>query len=80
MGMARQYVPHPPRREAADGEGETMTEHCGYCGSQLCNHGNCPECNPCRHCYGGDRENKFFGYIPEDDPVDRLPNRDRFEE
>lgn len=57
-----------------------MTEHCGYCGSQLCNHGNCPECNPCRHCYGGDRENKFFGYIPEDDPVDRLPNRDRFEE
>jgi hypothetical protein len=42
-----------------------MTTHCGECGSELCNHGNCPECNPCRHCYGGDRQNKYFG---EDDP------------
>lgn len=39
-----------------------MTTHCGECGSQMCNHGNCPECNPCRHCNGGDREDKFFGY------------------
>lgn len=38
-----------------------MTSHCGECGSQLCNHGNCPECNPCRHCEGGDRSNKYFG-------------------
>lgn len=39
-----------------------MTDHCGECGSQLCNHGNCPECNPCKHCDGGDRDNKFYGY------------------
>jgi len=39
-----------------------MTEHCGECGSRKCNHGNCPECNPCRHCDGGDRSDKFFGY------------------
>jgi len=39
-----------------------MTEHCLECGSQLCNHGNCPSCCPCGHCDGGDRNNKFFGY------------------
>lgn len=39
-----------------------MTVHCVECGSQKCNHGNCPECYPCRHCNGGDRSNKFFGY------------------
>ncbi len=39
-----------------------MSSHCGYCGSRLCNHGACPECNPCRHCDGGEREDKFFGY------------------
>ena len=38
-----------------------MTEHCKGCGSQLCNHGNCPECSPCHHCTGGDRDNKYFG-------------------
>lgn len=37
-----------------------MTSHCGECGSQICNHGACPECNPCRHCNGGDRTNKHF--------------------
>lgn len=42
-----------------------MTEHCRECGSRKCNHGNCPECYPCRHCYGGDREDKFFGYDEE---------------
>ncbi len=42
-----------------------MTTHCVECGSEMCNHGNCPECNPCRHCYGGDRSNKYFG---QDDP------------
>lgn len=39
-----------------------MTEHCGECGSRKCNHGACPECNPCRQCDGGDRSDKFFGY------------------
>lgn len=39
-----------------------MTEHCGECGSRKCNHGNCPQCNPCQHCNGGDRDDKFFGY------------------
>ena len=38
-----------------------MTVHCGECGSRLCNHGNCPECNPCKHCGGGDRTDKYFG-------------------
>ncbi len=42
-----------------------MTEHCGECGSRKCNHGACPECNPCRHCNGGDRQDKFFGYDDE---------------
>ena len=32
---------------------------------KLCNHGNCPECSPCQHCFGGDREDKFFGYDPD---------------
>jgi hypothetical protein len=41
------------------------TTHCRYCGSQMCNHMNCPECSPCRHCDGGDRSNKFYGYDPE---------------
>jgi hypothetical protein len=51
-----------------------MTEHCGECGSRKCNHGNCPECNPCRHCDGGDRSDKFFGY-------DDLPSeQDRYSE
>ena len=39
--------------------------HCRECGSEVCGHGNCPECNPCKHCFGGDRQNKYF---PEDDP------------
>lgn len=43
-----------------------MTTHCGECGSEKCNHDNCPECNPCQHCNGGDRTNKFYGY---DEPV-----------
>ena len=30
-----------------------MSDHCGYCGSHLCNHGACPRCNPCQHCDGG---------------------------
>lgn len=38
-----------------------MTSHCRDCGSRICNHGACPECNPCRHCDGGDRHDKFFG-------------------
>ena len=38
-----------------------MTEHCGTCGSEMCNHGNCPECCPCNHCSGGDIDNKYFG-------------------
>lgn len=38
-----------------------MGEHCGTCGSRLCGHGNCPECNPCNHCDGGDRHDKYFG-------------------
>lgn len=37
-----------------------MSEHCGECGSRLCNHGNCPGCRPCTHCGGGDREDKYF--------------------
>lgn len=37
-----------------------MSEHCGSCGSQVCGHGFCPECRPCRECDGGDRENKQF--------------------
>lgn len=41
-----------------------MTEHCGDCGCQLCGHGACPECNPCRNCNGGDRDNRHFA--PED--------------
>lgn len=36
------------------------TSHCRECGSEVCGHGNCPECNPCQHCFGGDRSNKFF--------------------
>lgn len=48
-----------------------MTWHCNLCGSQLCNHGNCPECGPCKHCYGGDREDKFFGYDDERDDAQR---------
>lgn len=36
-----------------------MSDYCRFCGSRLCNHGNCPECNPCRHCDGGGREDKF---------------------
>lgn len=39
-----------------------MTDHCSECGSRLCGHGNCPECSPCSHCYGGDRADKFYGY------------------
>jgi len=42
-----------------------MTTHCRECGSEVCDHGNCPECNPCRHCLGGDRSNKYF---VEDEP------------
>lgn len=42
-----------------------MTSHCRECGSRLCNHGNCPECAPCKHCDGGDRSDKFFGYDEE---------------
>jgi hypothetical protein len=38
-----------------------MSEHCGECGSRLCNHGNCPGCRPCTHCGGGDREDKHYG-------------------
>lgn len=38
-----------------------MTNHCKECGSRICNHGNCPECRPCTHCFGGDREDKYFG-------------------
>jgi len=38
-----------------------MSEHCGECGSRLCGHGACPECNPCRQCNGGDRQDKYFG-------------------
>ena len=37
-----------------------MTTHCKDCGSRMCNHGNCPECRPCRHCDGGDRHDKYF--------------------
>ncbi len=37
-----------------------MTSHCRHCGSEICNHGNCPECHPCTHCNGGDRSNKAF--------------------
>ena len=48
-----------------------MTEHCGECGSRICNHGNCPQCRPCDHCDGGDRSDKFFGY--NDDGSDRDP-------
>lgn len=52
-----------------------MTSHCRECGSEMCNHGNCPECRPCQHCYGGDRQNKWFG--EEDDPQrDRDTNND----
>ena len=43
------------------------TEHCGHCGSQLCGHGACPECNPCGHCTGGDRGNKHFDDEYDDD-------------
>jgi hypothetical protein len=39
-----------------------MLDHCGYCGSRKCVHDCCPECNPCRQCNGGDKEDKFFGY------------------
>jgi len=47
-----------------------MTEHCRDCGSEICNHGVCPECDrPCRHCPGGDRNNKFFGYDEEGFPI-----------
>ncbi len=53
-----------------------MTDHCGYCGSRLCNHGTCPECNPCRHCTGGDREDKFFG---DEDSYDHWSEEDRSE-
>jgi hypothetical protein len=42
-----------------------MTEHCGECGSEVCGHGLCPQCQPCTHCNGGDRGNKFFGYDDE---------------
>jgi hypothetical protein len=45
-----------------------MTAHCSECGSRLCNHGNCPECNPCKHCDGGDRMDKQFD--GDDLPVD----------
>lgn len=60
-----------------------MTTHCRECGSQMCNHGNCPECNPCRHCYGGDRSNKYFGEDDDDrggyDPSGGVSsNRDYF--
>lgn len=49
-----------------------MTVHCHDCGSQLCNHGNCPRCRPCDHCDGGDKDNRYFG---EDDS--RFDNDDR---
>lgn len=39
-----------------------MTSHCSDCGSRVCGHDNCPQCNPCEHCNGGDREDKFYGY------------------
>jgi len=54
-----------------------MTSHCGHCGSRMCNHGNCPECSPCQHCYGGDRSDKFFGYEEEDNTYEE---RKRFDE
>lgn len=54
-----------------------MTEHCNECGSRLCNHGNCPECNPCKHCYGGDREDKYFDHDEgRDDRGERQYERD----
>ncbi len=46
-----------------------MSEHCNYCGSQICNHGNCPQCAPCQHCDGGDRNNKKF-YEYGDEGID----------
>lgn len=49
-----------------------MSEHCPECGSRLCGHGACPECNPCPHCDGGDRGDKFFGY--EDEYFENYPN------
>lgn len=49
-----------------------MTQHCGSCGSQVCNHGHCPQCEPCQHCDGGDRDNKFFGY--DEDGNERTTN------
>lgn len=36
-------------------------------------HGSCPQCNPCRHCDGGDRNDKFFGY----DEPESVPDRNR---
>lgn len=48
-----------------------MTEHCLECGSRKCNHGACPECNPCRHCNGGDRMDKYFEEFPPDDPLEQ---------
>lgn len=59
-----------------------MTEHCRECGSQICNHGNCPECNPCNHCYGGDRTDKYFGEQKEDSEgqtIDQIENYYNFE-
>lgn len=53
------------------------TSHCRECGSEVCNHGNCPECRPCQHCYGGDRQNKYF---PEDDEREESIRADVFRE
>jgi len=53
-----------------------MSDHCGECGSRMCAHGNCPECNPCRHCDGGDRNDKFFGYDEERNDLE--DDRDRY--
>lgn len=54
-----------------------MTTHCIECGSEKCSHGNCPECYPCHHCSGGDRNNKYYG---EEDtnlhPYDRDADRE----
>ncbi len=55
-----------------------MTTHCGECGSRMCNHGNCPECSPCQHCFGGDRSDKFFGY--DEDENEAYEERKRFDD
>ncbi len=55
-----------------------MKTHCRECGSQTCNHGNCPQCRPCQHCDGGDRSDKFFGYDRDGYEITR--ESDRYED